>query len=231
MTDISPDAPAARPGTGQTEGRRTRQNILDAARAIFAEKGFSGANVNEIVITAGTTKPMIYYHFRSKEGLFAAVLEDAYAGMREIELSAHRPDLPPEDAMRRLIAAAFDYHAAHPDWMRLVSVANIDGARHILDSPTIAPRNAAVVEILRDLLDRGVAARVFREGIDPLTDRHWQVVHFMRSEYAAKGSGPTVRMLGKTSGVPVKELYQLFPKGPAKLAAKIAGIPKPRGCI
>jgi tRNA 2-thiouridine synthesizing protein E len=70
-----------------------------------------------------------------------------------------------------------------------------------------------------------------REGIDPLTDRHWQVIRFMRSEYQTKGSGPTVRVLGKTSGVPIKELYQLFPKGPAKLAAKIAGIPKPRGCI
>jgi TusE/DsrC/DsvC family sulfur relay protein len=70
-----------------------------------------------------------------------------------------------------------------------------------------------------------------REGIDPLTDRHWQVIRFMRTEYAAKGTGPTVRVLGKTSGVPIKELYQLFPKGPAKIAAKIAGIPKPRGCI
>jgi TusE/DsrC/DsvC family sulfur relay protein len=70
-----------------------------------------------------------------------------------------------------------------------------------------------------------------REGVGPLTDRHWQVIRFMRSEYEAKGTGPTVRVLGKTSGVPIKELYQLFPKGPAKLAAKIAGIPKPRGCI
>ena len=70
-----------------------------------------------------------------------------------------------------------------------------------------------------------------REGIDDLTDAHWQVIRFMRAEYLAKGTGPTVRVLGKTSGVPVKELYQLFPKGPAKVAAKVAGIPKPRGCI
>ena len=69
------------------------------------------------------------------------------------------------------------------------------------------------------------------EGIDPLTDQHWTVLRFMRSEYAEKGTGPTVRVLGKTSGVSVKELYQLFPKGPAKIAARIAGIPKPRGCI
>ncbi|MGA8682012.1 MAG: TusE/DsrC/DsvC family sulfur relay protein [Acidimicrobiales bacterium] len=69
------------------------------------------------------------------------------------------------------------------------------------------------------------------EGIQELTEPHWQVIKFMRTEYAEKGTGPTVRVLGKTSGVSVKELYQLFPKGPAKTAAKIAGIPKPRGCI
>lgn len=70
-----------------------------------------------------------------------------------------------------------------------------------------------------------------QEGITELTERHWQVIKFMRHEYEAKGTGPTVRVLGKTSGVSVRELYQLFPKGPAKTAAKIAGIPKPRGCI
>ena len=70
-----------------------------------------------------------------------------------------------------------------------------------------------------------------QEGITELTERHWQVIKFMRHEYDTKGSGPTVRVLGKTSGVSVKELYQLFPHGPAKEAAKIAGIPKPRGCV
>jgi sulfur relay protein, TusE/DsrC/DsvC family len=68
-------------------------------------------------------------------------------------------------------------------------------------------------------------------GIDPMTDRHWQVVHYMRQQYLEKGTAPSIRTLGKASGVSVKDLYQLFPKGPAKLAAKIAGIPKPRGCI
>ncbi|TNC21792.1 TusE/DsrC/DsvC family sulfur relay protein [Amycolatopsis alkalitolerans] len=77
-----------------------------------------------------------------------------------------------------------------------------------------------------------MAPEIAREvGVGELTEQHWQVIKFMRAEYAAKGTGPTVRALGKTSGVTVKELYQLFPKGPAKLAAKIAGIPKPRGCI
>ena len=68
-------------------------------------------------------------------------------------------------------------------------------------------------------------------GVPELTDRHWLVVRFMRERYLARGTAPSIRSLGKESGVPVKELYQLFPKGPAKLAAKIGGIPKPKGCI
>lgn len=68
-------------------------------------------------------------------------------------------------------------------------------------------------------------------GIAELTPRHWDVINFMRETYLTKGAAPSIRTLGKASGVPIKELYQLFPKGPAKLAAKIAGIPKPRGCI
>jgi dissimilatory sulfite reductase related protein len=75
---------------------------------------------------------------------------------------------------------------------------------------------------------RAIAAE---NGIPELTDRHWLVVRFMRERYLATGTAPSIRSLGKESRVPIKELYQLFPKGPAKLAAKIGGIPKPKGCI
>ena len=77
-----------------------------------------------------------------------------------------------------------------------------------------------------------VASAIAAEhGIDDLTDRHWLVVRFMRDRYLTTGAAPSIRSLGKESGVPIKELYTLFPKGPAKLAAKIGGIPKPKGCI
>jgi dissimilatory sulfite reductase related protein len=80
--------------------------------------------------------------------------------------------------------------------------------------------------------NREMAAEIARtNGIEQLTDRHWLVIDFMRRTYLDTGSAPTIRSLGKLSGVPIKELYQLFPRGPAKLAAKIGGIPKPRGCI
>lgn len=74
-------------------------------------------------------------------------------------------------------------------------------------------------------------AIALENGVPKLTDRHWLVVRFMREHYLAHGDAPSIRSLGKESGVPIKELYQLFPNGPAKLAAKIGGIPKPRGCI
>ena len=77
-----------------------------------------------------------------------------------------------------------------------------------------------------------IAEAIAREnGIVELTERHWLVVRFMRERYLASGQAPSIRSLGKESGVPIKELYTLFPKGPAKLAAKIGGIPKPKGCI
>ena len=69
------------------------------------------------------------------------------------------------------------------------------------------------------------------EGIDELTEDHWRVIRFMRTEYFEKGTGPPSGCSARPRACRVKELYQLFPKGPAKIAAKIAGIPKPRGCI
>ncbi len=69
------------------------------------------------------------------------------------------------------------------------------------------------------------------EGIMELTERHWAVIRYMQKEFDTKGDAPSIRKLTKESGVDTKELYALFPKGPAKKAAKIAGLPKPTGCI
>jgi len=83
-----------------------------------------------------------------------------------------------------------------------------------------------------DQWNETIAEAIARDnGIGELTGRHWLVVRFMRDRYLATGTAPSIRSLGKESGVAIKELYQLFPKGPAKLAAKIGGIPKPKGCI
>jgi AcrR family transcriptional regulator len=182
------------------DGKRVRRNIIDAARAMFAEKGYSGAKVEEIVARARTTKPMIYYYFGSKERLFAAVLEDVYAGMRTIEQSLQLAELPALEAMRKVIEVTFDYHANNPEWVRLVSIANIHYAKHILASETIASKNSAIVELMKNLLKRGIKEGVFRKDADPLhihlmiislcsyrvSNRHtWRVI-FKRDLEAAK---------------------------------------------
>ena len=69
-----------------------------------------------------------------------------------------------------------------------------------------------------------------QNGIE-LTDKHWQVIDFCRRSAAEKGASPTVRGITKGAGVSTKEMYQLFPKGPGVLSAKIAGLAKPKGCI
>lgn len=75
------------------------------------------------------------------------------------------------------------------------------------------------------------AAFAKEQGIDELNDRHYIVIEFMRKEFEENGTGPSIRKLNKQSGVNTKELYELFPGGPAKKAALIAGIPKPQGCV
>ncbi len=68
-------------------------------------------------------------------------------------------------------------------------------------------------------------------GLLTLTDDHWKVLTFCREDAARQGASPGVRRIAQASGVSMKDLYRLFPKGPGKLAARIAGLPKPAGCI
>jgi len=68
-------------------------------------------------------------------------------------------------------------------------------------------------------------------GLAPLTDKHWQVITFCREDAAKQGQPPGLRRISKMSGVSMRDLYQLFPKGPGRLAALVSGLTKPKGCI
>jgi dissimilatory sulfite reductase related protein len=84
-----------------------------------------------------------------------------------------------------------------------------------------------------DRWDRTVAARLAREqeGLETLDLRHWAVIEFIRAHYLEKGMAPMVRALCQSTGLRLREIYELFPSGPAKGACKIAGLPKPDGCV
>ncbi len=79
--------------------------------------------------------------------------------------------------------------------------------------------------------DKDVAQALAAEIKIDLTDSHWKVIEFCRTDYEAQGDAPTLRRITKVGGVPTKELYKLFPKGPAKKVAYVAGLKKPSGCI
>ena len=172
----TPPEAGARPRPAR-DAEQTRRGILAAAAAEFSEKGYAGARVDDIAARTRTTKRMIYYYFGGKEGLYAAVLEEAYGGMRDAEGALRLDDLPPAEAVRRLVETTFDHHAAHPEFVRLVSGENIEAARTVLASPTIRARNAAVVGAVGALLRRGEAEGAFRPGVDPL-DLHMLISAF-----------------------------------------------------
>lgn len=69
------------------------------------------------------------------------------------------------------------------------------------------------------------------EGIEELTDEHWKVINSLQEYFKKNGIAPMVRILSKTTGYPLKKIYELFPSGPGKGACKMAGLPKPTGCV
>ncbi|MCF7668681.1 MAG: TusE/DsrC/DsvC family sulfur relay protein [Verrucomicrobia bacterium] len=79
--------------------------------------------------------------------------------------------------------------------------------------------------------DREVAAAIAAEEGIELTDDHWKVLEFIDKDFKEKGAVPGIRRMNKVGGISTKELYTLFPDGPVKKAAKIAGYPKPASCV
>jgi len=156
---------------------RTRHEILAAAREEFARHGLSGARVEAIAARTSTVKRMIYYYFGSKEGLYLAVLEEAYADIRRFEAELNLDDYPPAEAIRRLIEFTFDYDEAHLDFIRLVSTENTLNAQYIAKSTAIQELNRGAITLLQNVLDRGKQAKVFRQDVDPV-DVHLLISSF-----------------------------------------------------
>ena len=165
-TDIAKRSHTGDMGARAHDPEGVRRDIIAIATQEFAEKGLSGARVDEIAARTRTSKRMIYYYFGDKEGLFVAVLEAAYAGIRAIESDLDLAGLPPIEAMRKLTEFTFTYQNSNPDFVRLVMVENIHNGTHLARSKVIQAVNMSVVHVLRDIYDRGVAQGVFRSGID-----------------------------------------------------------------
>jgi AcrR family transcriptional regulator len=145
-----------------------RRNILDVAREAFVEHGLNGARVDDIAAKTATSKRMIYYYFGDKEGLYRAVLEEAYARLRQAEVSLDLAAMTPVEAMRLLVGFSFDYHADDVRFVRLVMVENMHHASHLKQSGIIGHLNSSAIRTVDDIYRRGLAEGVFRPGLDPL---------------------------------------------------------------
>ena len=145
---------------------QTRKRILAAATVEFARKGLGGARVDAIALRSKSNKRMIYHYFRSKEQLFTAVLEAAYSGIRTAEQNLHLDELPPEEAISRLVNFTWTYYLDHPEFLTLVNSENLHHAKHLKRSEIIRRVSSQFVQMVKSILDRGVATGVFRDGID-----------------------------------------------------------------
>src|SRR5215212_10676857 len=142
----------ADPPSRKLDPEGAKQDILDVATEEFAQHGLSGARVDAIAARTRTAKHMIYYYFGSKEGLYLAVLERSYGRMRAAERELELDQLPPPEAIRRMVEFVFDYQEAHPDFTRLVSIENIHRGEHVAQSTTLQELNQSIIQVLDSIL-------------------------------------------------------------------------------
>jgi len=147
---------------------RSQLAILLAARDEFAQYGLAGARVDRIAERAGLNKRLIYYYFTSKDELFLAVLEAAYADIRAAEQQLHLTDMPPPQAIRRLTEFTWNYYLEHPEFLTLLNSENLEHGRHLEHSARARKTNLPLIETLAEILERGRRDGVFRGGIDAM---------------------------------------------------------------
>lgn len=152
----------------QRDFAATRAVLLATAISEFAEKGFAGARVDEIANRAGVNKQLLYHHFGNKDDLYRIALETVYSEICEKERALDLGNLPPIEAMRTLIGYSFDYLVEHPEFIKLVSDENAQGAPHAAKSEELAEMHWPLVELLRETLSRGAAEGVLRDDMDPI---------------------------------------------------------------
>ena len=147
---------------------RTRERILAAAVAEFADKGLGGARVDAIAERARANKRMIYHYFGNKEDLFVAVLEHAYESIRGHETGLDLQVRAPVQGILDLVRFTFRYFQDHPEFIRILNNENLHDARHVRRSDRIPDLQSPLVDQLTLLLRRGEDQGDFRPGVEPV---------------------------------------------------------------
>lgn len=146
----------------------SRERILKAATAEFAEKGFGDARVDEIARRAGINKRMLYHYFGNKDELFQAVLEEIYDTICFSGQSLDFDSMSPRDGLMALVDFVWNYYLANPESIRLLNTENLHDARHLRSSKRARDMHPPFETAIDNLMRRGVEAKVFHPGIDPV---------------------------------------------------------------
>lgn len=165
QTDKAQD-PAPKLRTRDAEATKAR--LLKVATTEFASRGYDGARVDSIARNAGVNINLVYHYFGSKQGIYVAALESVYVLIRSHHQDMVLRNLDPETAMSELVRSTFRMFVETPEAIGLLSTENIQRARYVQESQLISGLYNALLEFIRDTLERGVAAGVFRDGVDPV---------------------------------------------------------------
>ena len=147
---------------------RTREEILRAAMAEFADHGFGGARMEAIAERGKVDKKLIYYYYAGKDELFLAVLEQSYADIRDAEHALHLEASDPLHAIETLVAFTWNHYLRHPEFLALLNSENLHRAGHLKRSRRIRQLNSPLIDVLAGVLARGEAEGTLRSGIDPM---------------------------------------------------------------
>ncbi|MGE3986554.1 TetR/AcrR family transcriptional regulator [Pseudorhodoplanes sp.] len=146
----------------------TRARILAAAIDEFANRGLADARTDDIAARCGVDKRLVYYYFGTKEGLYLAALETAYADLTELERAIDVEHLEPKAAIARLINLKIDFYISNPHFISFLNMENLYKARTLRKSKRLHEFKTPLTHTISRILERGVKAGAFRRGIDPI---------------------------------------------------------------
>jgi len=159
---------APEPASSQKrDAAATRQRILQAGSEEFAERGFSGARIDQIAKAARSNVQMIYRYFGSKEGLYLAVLEHTYARVRSRERELKLASCEPAEGFRQLVEFTFDFLIEDPAFVAIIRNENVAGGRFVKRLSSVPVSTLPLLKEIVDLLKRGRASGVFKRDVDP----------------------------------------------------------------
>jgi AcrR family transcriptional regulator len=153
---------------GQRDPERTRRSIIEAATDEFVSKGFAGASVNEIADRANVNKRMLYHYFGKKEELYVAVLERVYIALRTAQTQLKLTDLPPAEAVKKLVLFTWNYYLEHPEFLSLLAAENLMHGKYAARSQRMKEVTLPLREVIEQVLQKGQEEGVFRSNVDGL---------------------------------------------------------------